>query len=95
MLGKIVATVKAAPPGADEIPIFPGIPKEKLIGKSFETIFLDRHIIVDGLIAQSYHIEDWATAAEQMVNGKPAPDFGLDVDYLENVDQFGQVRPSF
>ena len=95
MLGKIVATVKAAPPGADEIPIFPGIPKEKLIGKSFETIFLDRHIIVDGLIAQSYHIEDWFSAAVQMLNDSPPPDFGLDAEYLENVDQLGQVRPSF
>lgn len=95
MLGRISGTIKGAPPGAEEIPVFPGIPKEKLIGKSFETIFLDRHIIVDGLIAQSYHIEDWATAAEQMVNGKPAPDFGFDAEYLENVDQLARIRPSF
>ena len=66
----------------DEIPIFPGIPVEKLIGKKFETLALHLHRIVDGRMKQNFHIEDWQTAVDQMVNDKPPPDFGLDRGYL-------------
>ena len=39
------------------------------------------HKIVDGKIKQSYHIEDWHTALEQMLYEKEAPCFGLYPDY--------------
>merc|ERR1711988_53563 len=82
VLSKISGTVAGAPPGFDEIPIFPGIPVEKLVDKKFETLALHLHRIVDGKMKQNFHIEDWATAVDQMVNDKPPPDFGLDSGYL-------------
>ena len=66
----------------DEIPIFPGIPIKKLIGKKFETLALHLHRIIDGRMKQNFHIEDWQTAVNQMVNDKPPPDFGFDRGYL-------------
>ena len=68
---KISGTIAGAPPGMDEIPIFPGIPVEKLIGKKFETLALHLHRIVDGRMKQNFHIEDWQTAVDQMVNDNP------------------------
>ena len=83
VLIKVSGTIAGAPPGMDEIPLFPGIDPEKLKGKYFETLALDCHRIIDGKIKQSYHIEDWQQAADQMLNGKPVPDFGLDEEYLQ------------
>jgi len=70
------------PAGYTEFPMFPGNDPEKLYGKKFETISLDIHVIRDGLIKNSWHIEDWVSAAAQMVNGEPIQDFGLAPEYL-------------
>lgn len=70
------------PEGYTEFPMFPGNDPEKLYGKNFETISLDIHVIRDGLIKNSWHIEDWVSAAAQMVNGEPIQDFGLAPEYL-------------
>merc|ERR1740129_1118627 len=51
------------------------------MNKEFKTVALDIHKIVDGKIKQSYHIEDWHTALEQMLYEKEAPCFGLYPDY--------------
>ena len=83
VLSNISGTVAGAPQGYKELPQFPGIPVEKLIGKKFETIALDIHKIVDGKIKQSYHIEDWQTAAGQMLNGTPVPDFGFNREFID------------
>ena len=83
VLIKVSGTIAGAPPGMNEIPLWPGIDPEKLKGKKFETLALDCHRIIDGKIKQSYHIEDWQQAADQMLNGKPVPDFGLDEKYLQ------------
>ena len=83
VLCKISGTITNALPGASELPMFPGIPVEKLIGKKFESMALDIQTIVDGKIKQSYHIEDWVTGLQQLLNGTPAPDFGFDQDYLD------------
>ena len=82
VLSKVTATIENIPEGMEEIPFWPGIHAEDLLGKSFETLALDVQTIRDGLIKQSWHIEDWQTALEQMLKGKPAPDFGLDLEYL-------------
>ena len=83
VLSKITGTIpKKLPQGIDAIPFFPGIPLENALGKKFETMALDIQFIKDGKIKQSYHIEDFATAADQVVNGNPPPDFGFDDDYL-------------
>jgi len=81
VLSKVTAKITAAPRGSNEIPLFPGIPAEKLMGKEFTTVALDIHKIVDGKIKQSYHIEDWHTALEQMLYDKEPPCFGLYPDY--------------
>merc|ERR1711992_11508 len=81
VLSKVTAKITAAPRGSNEIPLFPGIPAEKLMGKEFTTVALDIHKIVDGKIKQSYHIEDWHTALEQMLYNKDPPCFGLYPDY--------------
>ena len=83
VLSKISGTVAGALPGSNELPQFPGVPVEKLIGKKFQTLALDIHKIVDGKIKQSFHIEDWQTALAQMLNGTPAPDFGFDRAYID------------
>merc|ERR1719400_2117371 len=51
------------------------------MNKEFKTVALDIHKIVDGKIKQSYHIEDWHTALEQMLYEKEAPCFGLYPDF--------------
>ena len=70
------------PEGLTEFSMFPGLDPEKLKGKKFETISLDIHVIRDGLIKNSWHMEDWGSAADQMVNDVPVQDFGLDPEYL-------------
>merc|ERR1719418_444776 len=51
------------------------------MNKEFKTVALDIHKIVDGKIKQSYHIEDWHTALEQMLYEKDPPCFGLYPDF--------------
>lgn len=83
VLSKMSGTIpEKLPQGIDHIPFFPGIPLQKVLGKKIETMALDIQFIKDGKIKQSYHIEDFATAADQVVNGNPPPDFGFDADYI-------------
>jgi len=81
VLSKVSGKVTGKPRGSNEIPLFPGIPADKIMNKEFTTIALDIHTIVDGKIKQSYHIEDWKTALEQMLFNKKAPCFGLYPDF--------------
>ena len=62
--------------GFSELPMFPGIPSMKLKGKKFVTRAFDIQIIKDRRIIQGFHIEDWAAALDQMLNGNPPYDFG-------------------
>ena len=49
----------------------------------FHTAALDIQVIHDGRIKQTWHLEDFATAMDQIVNGKPIADFGFDDEYIE------------
>ena len=69
--------------GFPELPMFPGIPSEKLLGKKFDTRAIYIQIIRDGKVKQEYHIEDWAAALNQMLNGYPPSDFGLDEEFTK------------
>jgi len=62
---------------------FPGIPVDRLKGKRFETMVLEAHCIRDGKIKQTYRVIDWGTAAQQMIHGHPAPDFGFDRNFID------------
>lgn len=42
---------------------FLGVPNS---GKSFKVMSIDIHTVKDGKIAHTYHIEDWATAMQQL-----------------------------
>ena len=54
--------------------MFPGIPNQKVRGKSFKIAINDLHLLdTDGKIKKTWHAEDWASALDQMVNGKPEP----------------------
>jgi len=76
VLSKVSATnVKGAPPGFRFIPSFPGVNPKNLIGKKFETLGISVHRIVDGRIKQTYHIDEWQLAVDQMLSNRPAPDF--------------------
>lgn len=90
VLSKVSGIVKGTTGGQkfrghpeNEIVFFPGIPAEKLAGKRFETMFFDVHCIRDGKIKQTYHVEDWSTALQQMIHGHPAPDFGFDRSFID------------
>ena len=76
-LSQISGTVNEVPEGFTEFPYFPGIDPEKLKGKKFESIALDIQVIADGKIKQTWHLEDYQSAVDQMVNGNPVPDFGF------------------
>ena len=62
---------------------FPGIPADRLKGKRFETLILEVHCIRDGKIKQTYRVEDWSTALQQMIHNHPAPDFGFDRSFID------------
>jgi len=81
VLSKVHGTITGKPMGKNEIPLFPGIPADKLMNKEFTTVALDIHKIEYGRIQQSYHIEDWRTALEQMLYNKEPPCFGLYPDF--------------
>ena len=55
---------------------------QRILGKYFETLALDIQVVSEGKIKQSWHIEDWSTALDQALYGKPIPDFGLDDAYI-------------
>merc|ERR1719220_3400946 len=82
VLLKVSGTIEKAPQGEEFVPFFPGIEPSEVVGKNFETLAVDIHSIVDGKIQQSYHIEDWRTAAYQMIKGEPVPDFGFHPEYI-------------
>jgi len=70
------------PPGFEQIPFFPGIDPEKVLGKPFTTLGLDLHMIKNGKLKQAWHLEDWPTALSQLLTGNPPPDLGLDDGYI-------------
>ena len=78
VLSKVSATVSGTSPGAKEILPFPGINPQDLTGEKFETLGISIHRIVDGKIKQTYHIDEWQLAVDQMLSSKPVPDFGFD-----------------
>merc|ERR1719400_1031368 len=82
VLLKVSGTIEKAPQGEEFVPFFPGIEPSEVVGKNFETLAVDIHSIVDDKIQQSYHIEDWRTAAYQMIKGEPVPDFGFHPEYI-------------
>ena len=82
-LSKVTGTItNTMPPGFDQIPLMPGIDPKRLLGKSFTTLALDIHMIKNKKLKHAWHIEDWQTAAYQILNGTPAPDLGLDESFL-------------
>jgi len=44
---------------------------------------LEVHCIRDGKLKQTYRVEDWSTALQQMIHGHPAPDFGFDRNFID------------
>ena len=83
-LSKVTGTItQTMPPGFDQIPLFPGVDPEKLLGKPFTTLALDIHMIKNKKLKHAWHIEDWATAAEMILNRNGVePDLGLDDGYI-------------
>merc|ERR1719400_1045476 len=78
VLLKVSGTIEKAPQGEEFVPFFPGIEPSEVVGKNFETLAVDIHSIVDDKIQQSYHIEDWRTAAYQiLINETFAEDFNM------------------
>ena len=65
------ATVTGLPSGFTEIPFFPGVEVEKIMGKKFETMALDIQVLdsVGKKIIRTWHLEDWADALVQMLTG--------------------------
>ena len=60
-------TVGELPEGFEEYPMFPGIDPEIIKGKSFKTMAIDIHEVLDGKIKKTWHIEDWLTAPNQLL----------------------------
>ncbi|MEM7196335.1 MAG: ester cyclase, partial [Pseudomonadota bacterium] len=54
--------VRSIATGTPEKPMF-GIPPS---GKSFKIMTIDIHTVEGGLITQSYHVEEWAKAMQQL-----------------------------
>ena len=71
------------PSGFVQIPLFPGVDPEKLLGKPFTTLALHIHMIKNGKLKHAWHIEDWTTAAEMILNRNGVePDLGLDDEFI-------------
>ena len=68
--------------GFPELPMFPGIPSEKLLGKKIVMSALDLQTIRNGKIKQELHIENYPAAIHQMLNDEPDHDFGFKEDFL-------------
>jgi hypothetical protein len=64
---KISATIGDVPPKFSEFPMFPGIEPNKLKGKSFNSMALDIHILDNGKIQRTWHVEDWTLALDIML----------------------------
>ena len=80
MSGRGCANIKIK--GFPELPMFPGIPSEKLKGKKLVMNALDLQTIRNGKIKQELHIENYPAALQQMLNNEPVPDFGFKEDFL-------------
>ena len=79
VLSKVSATVTGVPQGGrKEFLPFPGINPQDLSGKKFETLSISVHNIVDGKIKQTYHIDAWQLAVDQMLTEGLWLDFGFD-----------------
>ena len=98
VVSKVTGTVQGPPPPRisilqsvlgfepqqeQEVPFFPGIPASTVSGKQFETIAIDVQRVRDEKISQSWHLTDWASAADQLVNDAPTQDFGFSPDYAQ------------
>lgn len=57
-----VITVRSRATGTPVAPLF-GVDGE---GRSFDILTIDIHELEDGKIARTYHVEDWATALQQL-----------------------------
>lgn len=57
-----VITVRSRATGTPVAPFF-GVDGE---GRSFDILTIDIHELEDGKIARTYHVEDWATALQQL-----------------------------
>ena len=84
VVSKVTGTVRN-PLNVTEIPLFPGISSQMVVGKSFETMAIDMHLIKNRRMKQAWHVEDWATALTQMVNDSPPPDLGFDPTFIPQV----------
>ena len=51
---------------ATATPVGPFMGVDPATGKSFEIMTIDIHTVEDGKIATTYHIEEWATAIQQL-----------------------------
>ncbi|MEO0370523.1 MAG: ester cyclase [Pseudomonadota bacterium] len=57
-----VITVRSRATGTPVAPLF-GVDGE---GRSFDILTIDIHELEDGKIVRTYHVEDWATALQQL-----------------------------
>jgi hypothetical protein len=69
VLSKMYATVQEPPPGANEFPQWPGIEPSLLKGKNFTSMALDIQIVRHGVIARTWHMENWNDPLAQMLHG--------------------------
>ena len=95
LLSKVTGTIKNIE-GYPELPMFPGIPSEKLLDKKFVMHAMDLQIIRDGKVKHEYHMENFAAAVHQMLNNEPVDDLGFEEDYIKDSDssdgsEFGYV----
>ena len=83
LLSRVTATIKNIE-GFPQLPMFPGIPSEKLLNKTIIMSALDLQTIRNGKIKQELHIENYPAALHQMLNDEPEPDFGFKEDFLKD-----------
>ena len=79
VLSKVSATVVK---NSGSIPSFPGADTKKLFLKKFEILGISVHRIVNEKIKQTYHIDDWQLAVNQMLSDRTDHDFGFYPEYL-------------
>ena len=48
----------------------------------FEVNAIDLHIVHEGKIRRSWHIEDWVSALDQTLKGNPAPELDQPADQV-------------
>jgi hypothetical protein len=90
VVSKIGATIGDVPPRFSEFPMFPGIEPERLKGKSFSAMALDIHILDNGKIQRTWHVEDWTLALDIML--ETGRDVGsLDWPFIEKGETLKEV----